>query len=121
MVADLGLVLQLGYFDLLLPLIAWEALSLAVTVVGGLLAFRWCRARLRASGRSLGLATGLIAPLAFAIVPVGGGYFAAMFSLHRSVAAMLDDAGPKLVDWTIEHGAKAARLELGIAGHETVV
>lgn len=116
-----SLLLHLGWFDLLAPLLLWVALFVAATVVGDIFLFRWARRRLRAAGRKLGVATGVMAVVQFALLPIAAGYFAVAFSLHRSVAAVVEDAGPRVVDWVMDGSAKALGAELGVHGDDPVI
>jgi hypothetical protein len=90
--------LALGWFHLVVPLALWELLFFVASVMGGVLALRWCRARLRRAGLTVGWPTALFAPAQLVLVPILVGWFAASFSLNRSIAGAIADGGPALVE-----------------------
>ncbi len=103
-----ALFLRIGWFDLVAPAAVWFVVFVAATVIADVLLFRWARRRLRAAGRKLGVATAVMAVLQLALLPLAAGYFAVVFSLHRSVAAIIEDAGGPIV----ERVTDGAALEL---------
>ena len=90
--------IALGWFHLVVPLALWEILFFVATIVGGVLMMRHLRARLRAAGKPVGWPTALIAPSLLFLVPVVVGWFAASFSINRSISSAIAEGGPALVE-----------------------